>query len=803
MVVFAVACAAAEISREDYAFFLSESYSQFSRSGDGGDIEDQFYGIAQKSDSPDNAIQMFAKSLGVSSETAVKYVQALIEANKFRVKCDERSGPCLFQPGEPAYDALLDAGFADSKGDIGFSIGTNLCTGMPHEARIAFIRAIMKHPQRGKILTNLYEYSRDNIFGDALFTLEPPTIQRAILLRAEAYRKGYAVSNDRGLHISLAEIARERAHSLKEIDKDALYLTCTEALIWMHLWAGLTDRALDVYKRLPQNLRKRIPTSPPAELKNENRRNYAQESASLASDLAYAMYLSGDAGTARQLLEARAKLCKAENFEATYDEEFRVSALEEAMAPKYSADDLFNQYFGEKLKDEPTQPHKETSRDRGEARGWFFSLSTSLPAVREVGARRLKAAGYPDMAASLLKHERYYSPPDRVADLGDILPNKFIDRKAYWERQMSQAREARRRRNAELKAKAPGRLCHTPNPLRIEERQVPPEIRRPANESGNKDFDQPEPVIPEGVDLPVNRGSVVRYAEENGEKMIVYLSGELDHPGEIPAFGFWFQKTGGGGKEWEQPVYLNLQQYFPYVVVPESKIPMLSDGNLQIEVEIKEIDSRSITFPPVALGFNREERDIYIVINLADLEKDSDADGLTDIVEHRVGLCLNNPDTDGDEIPDGSDPLPLTAFNPAGSAESKQVAAAILSKTQNYEKGAIIVAPYSSADAQDVCRVLGLKAKPPNKAKILFIIANPEIFSGILLPDRLLLYQEGEMESLGDSNAPFFAPQIEVFPNRSGTKHYIIWTAGWTGGEFIIRREGDEYRVEVKSEWIT
>jgi hypothetical protein len=801
--VFAVSCFAAEISKEDLNFFLEESYSRYNNSNDAGDIEDQFFRIARKSDTPGEAIEAFAKSLGVPQETAGKYAQALIEACKFREKCDRRSGPCKFQPGEPAYDALVDAGFADLKGDIAFSIGTNLCNSTPPEAKIAFVRAIMKHPHRGEILTSLYKYSEDSIFGSVLFTLEPPTVRSAALLRRKAYRDGYALSNDQGVYISLAEIAREKAQSLKGAEKETVYLTCTEALIWTQLWAGLTDRALHVYNKLPHDLRERIPTSPAAELKNEDRRAYAQESASLASDLAFALYLSGDAAAARRMLEKRTKLVQFENVETTGDEEFRALALEEAMAPKYSADELYNLYFLGNAKDEPEQPAKGKERGWSKAKGWFFSIGESLPAMREVGAQRLKAAGYSEMAARLMRQERYYSLLSPLPDLGDMLPKIFADRQTYWELKTNQAREIRQTRNARKKAEPSGILCHTPNPLRVEERKVPPELRRPAAVSGNIIFDQQEPRIPEGVDLPVNKRSVVRYAKENGEKMIVFLSGELDHPGEIPAYGFWFEKTHGGGREWERPLYLNLQQHFPYVVVPDSKIPMLSEGNLQIEVEIKEIDPRSISFPPVGLVFKREERDLYIVINLADIEKDSDGDGLTDVIEHRIGLCPDNPDTDGDGIQDGSDPLPLTAFNPHASAESKQVAAAILSKTQKYEKGAIIVAPHSSAEAQEVCSVLGLKTKPADKAKTTFLIADPEIFSGILLPDRLLLYREGEMESLGDSNAPFFAPQIEVFPNKSRTKFYVIWTAGWTGGEFIVCREGDEYKVKVKSEWIT
>jgi hypothetical protein len=47
-----------------------------------------------------------------------------------------------------------------------------------------------------------------------------------------------------------------------------------------------------------------------------------------------------------------------------------------------------------------------------------------------------------------------------------------------------------------------------------------------------------------------------------------------------------------------------------------------------------------------------------LVINIADVLRDSDHDGLTDVEEQRLGLSPNNPDTDGDGIPDGDDTAP-------------------------------------------------------------------------------------------------------------------------------------------------
>lgn len=60
----------------------------------------------------------------------------------------------------------------------------------------------------------------------------------------------------------------------------------------------------------------------------------------------------------------------------------------------------------------------------------------------------------------------------------------------------------------------------------------------------------------------------------------------------------------------------------------------------------------------------------------AEIRRDSDGDGLTDIVEARLGTDPNKADTDGDGIPDALDPCPNTAPRELGDTE-KIIAACI------------------------------------------------------------------------------------------------------------------------------
>lgn len=63
------------------------------------------------------------------------------------------------------------------------------------------------------------------------------------------------------------------------------------------------------------------------------------------------------------------------------------------------------------------------------------------------------------------------------------------------------------------------------------------------------------------------------------------------------------------------------------------------------------------------------------LIGNADLSRDSDGDGLTDIVEGRLGTDPFKKDTDGDGVPDGIDPCPNAAPRPLSDAEKVLAAA--------------------------------------------------------------------------------------------------------------------------------
>ena len=116
---------------------------------------------------------------------------------------------------------------------------------------------------------------------------------------------------------------------------------------------------------------------------------------------------------------------------------------------------------------------------------------------------------------------------------------------------------------------------------------------------------------PDNADLPVDRDAVVRYEERNGERAIVYLSTEYHSLYLTRTAGIFFARTVSG--VWSPPLYLGLQQHFPYVVTPGSRLPLFDGQRLRIEVQLREIDTAAVGFPLVSL-LKRSADGLYLEI---------------------------------------------------------------------------------------------------------------------------------------------------------------------------------------------
>jgi hypothetical protein len=175
-----------------------------------------------------------------------------------------------------------------------------------------------------------------------------------------------------------------------------------------------------------------------------------------------------------------------------------------------------------------------------------------------------------------------------------------------------------------------------PAPSPFAELPLPPEFRGTVQRPSRPPRGMA--ALPEGF-IPI------RVERDGGRAVAISVSQTYDPTGEVSSGGYWVHRSRDGGRTWDQPLYTGLAHRFPYVVAPASRMPMLDGEALNVEVEIAEIDTASITYPPVALQTRRRARDLYLRIPLADLVRDADGDGITDIAERK--LLLDRARSDG------------------------------------------------------------------------------------------------------------------------------------------------------------
>ncbi len=122
----------------------------------------------------------------------------------------------------------------------------------------------------------------------------------------------------------------------------------------------------------------------------------------------------------------------------------------------------------------------------------------------------------------------------------------------------------------------------------------------------------------------------------------------------------WVAYSDDNGKSWLY-YYTGIVQKQPLFVKWYSTYPLINEqGDLQIEACLLRQMS-SFIMPFGAPSYQLVIDGLLLTLDLRTLGKDSDSDGLTDIVEAKFRTDPNNADTDGDGIPDNLDLNPRFA----------------------------------------------------------------------------------------------------------------------------------------------
>lgn len=819
-------------SAAEWTAFQDGTMSRYGDPADPPDWEDLLYaaGEAHPSD-PGAALVVFARSIGRPRAEASRYALVIMRTVAAHQAC--RYSDC--EPVDPTSvtaAALVEAA-REPSGALLTVVGKNVL----NPEVMAAIRA---HPARIRVMSDIYAYNEEAPLL-ALMLLEAPDAPKVLeALRSSPPTAGGEPDHwDGWLLAILGEGQARLARGGASIEAQAIH---AQVLLTHYLSLGLSGDAIAAWRGQAPALRDALPLAPPdgcgvpvpsgegsARLPDQTceEREYGT---AFIDEMVPALWAAGDREEARTLLaRGEARLGGAALMGQAH------AAVVDALHRERPHESLFTLY----VDGDSTLP----ARDRGmEGSGWM-NLGYG-PAGQGAVADRARSAGYASIAGAIEARPPYYRSEHQrptLAPLADSFPLSVRERRAA----LSPKIESAWRAYPEQPDHGRGRVGVIPagwTESRLPEGQAPwrepePEEGLDRSDDGLYEDDQdaaedyaaddaaaavdlaaaaldtdlaaeaaegPSPEMEKDPTLPVGPYAVIRLEERGDERLLVYRDSTYDLPGETGAYGLWFNRSIGGA--WGEPVYLGLQEHFPYIVTPESRLTLLDGDRLQIEVRVREVDPESITFPPIGLRLKREEDGVVITASLADLTRDDDADGLPDLVERRLDLDAANSDMDGDGALDGSDPIPQVAHDPATPPGRTALARAILKQMIGYDEAALVVPVASTGEGLDEMIASAIGSPPVPAPRDTFIVGgDPSLFAGLDLPFRLLLYTPEALRALTERGAPFYPPTVDVYSSLDGRRHYVVWSASWVGGSFVATcQDGAEMcEIEPRSSWIT
>lgn len=327
------------------------------------------------------------------------------------------------------------------------------------------------------------------------------------------------------------------------------------------------------------------------------------------------------------------------------------------------------------------------------------------------------------------------------------------------------------------------RASVTPVTPGFAEAEIPLEMRRMKSTPAPKGL----AALPKGY-LPI------RMERDGARAIAVSVSQTLDPTGEVSQGGYWIHLSEDGGKGWGAPLYTGLADRFPYVVVAASPMKLLAGEAIHLAVDVAEIDTASIYYPPVALRTRRRATDLYLTIPIARLRADRNDDGLNDLAEHhllldRAALGAATP------FSVGSDASRCTS---ARSFES-DARIALLNKLYR-ASGAAIVEPLDRAGID----FSGWRGAATVENEPIFLRANPVDYRCLRARRPIIVYGEGDRVELQKMTPDFHMLELPAIQfNRAGDRGYVEWSGGWHGGMYRLRRANDQWIFDSLGSWIS
>jgi len=293
----------------------------------------------------------------------------------------------------------------------------------------------------------------------------------------------------------------------------------------------------------------------------------------------------------------------------------------------------------------------------------------------------------------------------------------------------------------------------------------------------------------------IDRTQILKHEKKDSIEAFIYGSYEYDRfswSGESP--GIWVAYSENSGKDWNY-YYTGITQRQPVFLKFYSQIPLIKEkGKLEIEAcLLRQLSPFSHPGPGPSYECVKDE--IYLVFDIDVIAKDSDGDGLTDIVENKLYTDKFNKDTDGDGIPDNLDLNPRVHYP---RTEKSKIYEAILNEKIDWNDkkgtGKLLFSEntaYFVTDSTETILIVtdneDLMGIQPEKYRVVFMTPNE--------------YQNKTYIYNTELNTMRFSPLFKVDYKKDTYKmtySYKTW-----GSTYLIKKTKKGWTIQIISMWIS
>ena len=307
------------------------------------------------------------------------------------------------------------------------------------------------------------------------------------------------------------------------------------------------------------------------------------------------------------------------------------------------------------------------------------------------------------------------------------------------------------------------------------------------------DFD-PQEIVIEMIGK-IDKTQILKYEKKDSIEAFIYGSYEYDKfswSGESP--GIWIAYSENSGNNWNY-YYTGITQTQPAFLKFYSQRPLIKEkGKLEIEAcFLRQLSPFSHAGP--GPFYECVKDGIYLFFDIDIISKDSDGDGLTDMVEDKLYTDKFNKDTDGDGIPDNLD-TNLRVHYPR--TEKSKIYEAILNEKIDWNDkngtGKLLFSEnttYFVTDSTEIILIVtdneDLMGIQPEKYRVIFM--TPEEYQ-----NNSKTYQTG----LNDMD---FSPLFKV--NNKKNTYKMTYSYKTWGSTYLIKKTKKGWTIQMISTWIS